>query len=346
MQKRILISIVSFFFLDLIVSVLPTKSCAAEKLDLKLRLKPGKKYDMRLITDLKRSKTIKGEQKNESFMFAKRMGFEVKEVDNNGVASIEVTFRTLQMKVIRAGGYSVEYDSSKQSIAEDYSKMPAIEAAGVGESFIIKLTAKGKIIGLKGLEQMHSRIIEKVNEWDEKYLIMEMVSCGKKEASSTSKADSPPVVRKWKEMSEKYKENWKEKRRHNIKSNYSEKEIKNMLSDMIMVFPDQSLAIGDAWTDKVRIWTKTQEINGTYRLKDSKKGTIVIDLSAKRTAEEEPFSRVNNEGRKVGFKLVGSCQGSLEINEKSGWLIRSKLHMRFTGSVSKEEEVITVEPME
>ena len=121
-------------------------------------------------------------------MFNRGIGFEIKEGDTNGVASVEVTFRTLQMKVIRAGGYSLEYDSTKQSVTDDYSEIPVDEAAGIGESFVIKVTPKGKIIQLKGLEQMHERIIKKILNWDEKFL--RMVPCSENETSSISNTDS------------------------------------------------------------------------------------------------------------------------------------------------------------
>jgi hypothetical protein len=320
----------SVFIIVLIAGIWASDSCAAEKLDLRIRLKPGQKYDMRLITELKRTETIKDKQEHESFMFARGMGFDIKQVDANGVASIKVTFRTTRLEVIRAGGYRVEYDSTKQSATNDHSEIPDIEAAGVGESFIIKITPKGKIIEIDGLEPMHARIAERVIAWEKKY---------------------------FDKKGYKYNESRKKLKRHNTKAHYSEKEIKNMLSDMIMAFPDQSLAIGDAWTDKVKIWGKNNEIDGTYRLKDSEKGTIVIDLSAKRTPEEEAFSWVNNEGREVGFKLVGSCEGSFEIDQNTGWLVRSKFKTQFTGEVIDpeadnqmpepitEQELIIVEPM-
>ena len=341
MTRQVLILTVSIFIFVQIVGVWTAESCAAEKLDLKFRLKPGQKYGMRLITELKRTDTIEDEQENESFMFARGIGFDVKQVDANGVALVEVTFLTVKIDVIRAGGIHVEYDSTKQSVTDDYSEIPVHEAAGIGESFVIKVTPKGKIIQLKGLEQMHERIIKKILNWDEKFL--RMVPCSENETSSISKTDQQDI-RGWKDMSQKSQKRWKEMRKHNTKAHYSEKEIRNMLSDMIMAFPDQSLAIGDTWTDKVKIWGKNREIDGTYRLKNSEKGIIVIDLSAKRTPEEEAFSWVNNEGREIGFKLVGSCQGSFEIDEQSGWLVRSKVNMRFTGQIL-EEEVITVEPI-
>ena len=354
-----MISAVPIFIFLQIAGVWAAESCAAEKLELKFRLKPGQKYDMRLITELKRTETIEDRQEHESFMFDRWMGFEVKEVDANGVALVEVTFQTLQMKVIRAGGYRMEYDSTKQSVADDYSKVPAIEAAGLGESFSIKISPKGEIIEVKGLEEMCLRMIEKVDEWDKKYLRLEMVPCGKKETSGSGETGPWPVIVDWEKMSPSYKKVWREVRRHNIKeSTYSEKEIRNMLSDMIMAFPDQPLAIGDSWTDRIKIWGKNEEIDGTYMLKDTKKGTVTVDLSAKRTTEEEPFSWVNNEGREVGFKIVGSYKGSFEIDQKTGWLVCSKVKTRFTGKVIDEEandemtqpileeEVITVEPME
>jgi len=349
MKRRILTPTISIFCVLLFPCVLAGEDLANDKLDLKLRLKTGQKYDMRLTTELKR--------KNESFMFAKGMGFEVKGVDTNGVASMEVTFRTLQVNIIREG-FRCEYDSTKQSIADDYSKIPEIEAAGVGETFVIKLTPKGEIIEVKDLEEMYSRIFEKVEEWNEKYLIMGMVPCKETEKSCSSKTTRSPTTLSWKEMSESNKKVWREVRTHSIKATYSKKEIENMLSDMIVAFSSEPLAVGNSWKDKVKIWTKAREIEGNYTLKGIEKGTVTIDLTAKRTPKEEPFSWVNDEGQKVDFKLVGSCKGTFQIDEETGWLVRSKVNMRFTREVLEkpengkktepvvEEEIITVEPME
>ena len=201
------------------------------------------------------------------------------------------------------------------------------------------------------------RIFEKVEEWNEKYLIMEMVPCKETEKSCSSKTTRSPTTLSWKEMSESNKKVRREVRMHNIKATYSKKEIENMLSDMIISFPSEPLAVGDSWEDKVKIWTNAREIEGNYTLKGIEKGTLTIDLTAKRTPEEEPFSWVNNEGREVGFKLVGYTQGSFEVDQQTGWLLRSKVKNVFTGKVVDkeaedkepqtylEEELITVEPL-
>ena len=333
MKKQILISAVSIFIFVLTIGVWAAESCAAEKLDLRLRLKPGQTYSVR--------HTHKVKYENDSFLYVRDIGFEVERVDANGIATITVTYQALKMDITREsfdGGCGVKlarpilvrirYDSNKQSLVDDDPNLPVIEAAGVGESFDIKITPNGKIIGLYGLEKMHTIIAERVIAWDKEHL------------------------------EKKWAEKLKELRYHNTRSCYSEREIRNMLTDVFMSFPEKPLEIGHSWSDKVGIWGKNYEIDGTYTLKDSKKETVAIDLSGKRTSEEEAFSWVNNEGQKVDFKIVGSCEGRFEVDEQTGWLVRSKIKTRFTGEVIDEEadnqmtkpileeEVITVEPME
>ena len=333
MKKQTLISAVSIFILVLIAGVWAAESHAVEKLDLKLRLMPGQTYSVR--------HTHKVKYENDSFLYVRDIGFEVERADANGIAMIKVTYQALKMDITREsfdGGCGVklarpilvriQYDSTKQSLADDDPNLPVIEAAGVGESFGIKITPNGKIIGLYGLERMHTRIAERVIAWDKEHL------------------------------EKKWAERLKVVRRHNTRSYYSEREIRNMLTDVFVTFPEQPLSVGDSWTDKVKIWGKNYEIEGTYTLKDNEKGIVAIDLSAERTPEEEAFSWVNNEGRTVGFKIVGSFEGRFEVEQQTGWLVRSKIKTWFTGKViDKEakdqmtkpilqEEVVTVELME
>lgn len=305
-----------------------------KKLDLKLQSKPGQRFGVRLTTELYCG--------DESFEFERGVGFEVEEVDPNGVTTIRVTYRTLKLDItcqVASTGccrtdvgdprlVRFQYDSTNQSVNIDLSI--AIEAAGVGESFIIKVTPKGKIVDLDGIEQMQTRIAKRVIAWDQKYF--------------EKKGYQYPELRK-------------EVKTHNTKSHYSEREIKNMLSDMIMVFPEQHVGIGDSWIDKVKIWGKNYDLSGTYTVESAGKGILTVSLSAKRTSREQPFSWVNNEGRKVGFRIIGSYEGRFEIEQETGWLVRSKVKTRFTGEVIDaeandaetkpilEEEVITVEPM-
>ena len=138
---------------------------------------------------------------------------------------------------------------------------------------------------------------------------------------------------------------------------FSEDQIKNMLSDMIMVFPDRPVGIGDSWTAKMILASQSLpiEIDGTYSVKASKKGVVIVDVSSKRHLDDEavPIG-------KARMKIAGSYQGTLEIDEASGWVIRSKANMKFSGEMKIDankqmpqgmtvpisiESAITVEPI-
>jgi hypothetical protein len=315
-----------------------------EKLDMRLRLKCGQLYGARLIRDLKITRTIQNDEGEEDFMFAFGMDFEVEDVDANEVARMKVTYRTVKADITRwpsdsgcCGGACdspvsrrFRYDSTKDSVADVYSEIWAGNAAALGESFIVKVAPKGRIIEFEGLDEMHRRMIDKVAGWDGEFLSVDArtLAC-------------------LKEVTE-----------HSIKVYYREDEMRNMLGDMIMAYPERPVGFGESWVGKVRIWGNQHEIDGTYTLKGNDDGVTVVDLAAERDLDEGPCPWVDGKEHNKDFRLAGSCNGSFEIDEASAWLIRSKLNMRFTGEVIEEadakqvtepileEEVIIVGPME
>jgi len=348
------------FVLILVVGIVASDSSATEKLDLKLRLKPGQKYSVRITTEDKISQTVMGQQKNISHTKATAAGFEVKEVDANGVASIRVTYRTLKEKTDSwAGG--IEYDSTKPDTAAG-NPLARFYTPLIGESFTIRVTSEGQIVGLKGIDEMFLRIAEKMVEAEDK--LVRAAPPGTCEAAKKRAQKETPeerAKRRIEGFNNKYGS--REKRVEAVKEmikkmpEFSEDQIKNMLSDMIMVFPDRPVGIGDSWTAKMILASQSLpiEIDGTYSVKASKKGVVIVDVSSKRHLDDEavPIG-------KARMKIAGSYQGTLEIDEASGWVIRSKANMKFSGEMKIDankqmpqgmtvpisiESAITVEPI-
>ena len=125
MKKRMLISAVSIFILVPIAGVWAAESCAAKKLDLKLRLKPGQKYGMRIVREDEISQTIQEKKQDFNQMLAVGIGFEVKEVDAEGVASVKVTYRMFKIKA-----EGMEYDSTK------LDKIPGKKPEQIGRAHV------------------------------------------------------------------------------------------------------------------------------------------------------------------------------------------------------------------
>lgn len=348
---------VGIFVLIFVVGILASDSDATEKLDLKLRLKPGQKYGMRTIMEDKISQTIGGKQLNISHTKSTAVGFEVKEVDANGIALVKVTYRTLQEKTkMGTGGTVFEYDSTDPCTAVGNPLAPTY-AALMGDGFIMKATPEGEIVGLDGIDEMFSRMAEKVVQAEDK--MISSAPPGTCNIKNTGKSqEEMSVDERARKRIERINNQYggREKRieavEKMIKNNplFAEKQIRNMLGNMIMPFPSRPVGIGDSWTAKMISATQSLpiEMDRTYTVKGSKKGVVIVDVSSKRHLDDEAVLV-----GKVRMKLAGFYQGTSEIDGTSGWMIRKKANMRFSGEVTQQgmtvpisiESVITVEPI-
>ena len=104
---KITLSILAIVF---VVSLLAPETFAAEKTILKLNLKPGQKYNRVITIDENISQSMAGQQMDIAHTKKVGLEFEVQDVDAKGVASVMVTYRTLQEKSSSTAG-SWEYDS-------------------------------------------------------------------------------------------------------------------------------------------------------------------------------------------------------------------------------------------
>jgi hypothetical protein len=315
MKKQILISAVSIFIIVLTAGILVAENSEAERIDLKLRLKPGQKYGVRITADYTQSQTIEGKQENYQNMAAWGVGFEVISVDANGVSSLKTTFRSVQTKMDGPMG-RMEYDSNKKDKPAADNVLGQLFGSVVGESFVIKISSKPEIVELKGLKEVMNRVARKVAGYDE-----------------------------------------------SVKALLNEGVIERMVSYMTIPFPKEPVAIGGSWTEKgsVPVIAVPHEIEQTFTLKERKKGMVIVDVNAKIIAPGDANYIDMGEGLKMSIRMGGTKHGITEIDEASGWMIRSKEKMRLSGEMkvapNKEmpegvtvpmsvEGIITIEPME
>ncbi len=145
----------------LLIAILVSDSGAAQKLDLKLRLKPGQKYGILITTEDEVAQTIMGRQQDISHTKAMGLEFDVEQVDANGIATIKVTYRTLKEKTSSwAGG--MEYDSTKPAGTFADNPLALTYAAMMGQSFGMKVSPRGTIVEVNGIEQLFEEIAEKI----------------------------------------------------------------------------------------------------------------------------------------------------------------------------------------
>ena len=306
--------VVLVFFLTM--GVVTSDGYAAEKLDLKLRLKPGQKHSMRIITENKISHTIMGQQQKINHHKIVELEFEVKEVEPNGTASVKVAYLSLEEKTESNHG-EFEYDSTKPETFEGNPLATSYNAM-IGQGFTIRVSVDGKIVQLKGIDKMYERMAEKIVDAEDKLL-------SKRKKKFKSIQDT--VKRAAKKRSKRER---RETVKEMIKKNplFTDEMFKETVANVFVLLPSSPVGAGDSWQDKMMLGALSGfvEADSTYTLKKIEKEVVIVDVSSKKDLDNEAVS--------LGAGSVkGSCsyQQSCEVDKATGWLKRNKAKTQFSG---------------
>ena len=269
---------------------------ADEKVDLKLRLEKGQSYKMRTLNDMKINQTIPGQQQTMTInqKDERKIIYTVEDVQADGTLVLKVTYNAMVFKQENPmQNQSIEYDSTDTSTA--VSPMASMFDAIVGQSFTINMTPDGHVKEIKGVDLLLGRIQEKINELPE------------------------GPMRDGMEIK--------------LKMQYGEEALKANTENSFNMYPDNPIGIGDTWQRKT---TMNQPfpmvIDSIYTLKERKDGIAVIDVFAMIQTNKE-VGPMEMGAMKIQYNMSGSVTGIMEIQESTGWVIRSNQNLRLTGSV-------------
>jgi citrate lyase gamma subunit len=337
-RKTIAISFFTLFFF-----VLSSTHGADDKLDLKLRLKPGEKHNMRITTSQTISQTMMG--KTQEIIHTKNLRIEVeaKKLEVNDLTPIEITFRT-QKETTTIEGITRGYDSTKPISPED--NITQMYSAMMGESFIAKLTPRGEIAVLE-LDKMYLSMAQKMMESEDTMLKNRLKEKAQRAIERTNKRYGT-----------------REKRMQALKQQieqfpfFNKKQIKSIVNKITVVFPISAVRIGDSWKEKIE--TESAEIYCTHTLQGNENGTVSIKVSGTRSINEEPV--ISEIGPvKSSTKLAGSYNATIQVDVKSGRLLSKRADMSFSGETTisgnnqtpKEQTIpmsikatVTIEPVQ
>lgn len=133
---------------------------AGEKIKLRLRLKKGESYKLRMTTDQKISQTIQGKQVDMSQTMGIGFTYHVREVDADGTAAVKLTYDSVLFKQDGPLG-KIEYDSSNPP--ETVHPMAKGFAALTGQSFSMRLSPQGQIKSVEGVDAMFTRVMQNID---------------------------------------------------------------------------------------------------------------------------------------------------------------------------------------
>ena len=292
-------NILAIFMAVMILSVAISFVYADEKVDLRLRLEKGQSYKTKMAQDLKINQTIPGQQGQQQTITINQKNetktiYTVEDVQSDSTLVLKVTYDGMVFKQENPDpNQKIEYDSADTSIA--VGPLTAILDAIVGQSFTITITPDGHVKEIKGADALLERIQGKINEIPD--------------AQTRAGVEV------------------------NVRRQYGEETLKVNTENSFNMYPDKPVTIGDTWQRKTTMNQGFPMIIDTiYTLKERKNGIAVIDVFAMIQTNKD-VGPTEMGPMKLQYNMSGSVTGTMEMQESTGWPIRSNESLRLTGSI-------------
>ncbi len=147
--------------LAVLLAAAPAPSCKkeTERVELRLRLKGGESYRLRMTTVQKVLQTIQGRRQEMNQTMAVGYRFDVTGVDNGGTASVQITYDSIAFRQEGPMGV-IEYDSDNPPPV-----VPPLArgfAGIVGMGFSMKVTPEGEVLEVDGAEEMLTEMLDQL----------------------------------------------------------------------------------------------------------------------------------------------------------------------------------------
>ena len=119
----------------------------------------------------------------------------------------------------------------------------------------------------------------------------------------------------------------------NVDKLIDEQSVKESISSLMVVYPDEPVGIGDSWSKTIAISTGSPMIiESKWMLKDRKNGTAIIDVNS--VMKPNPDAKPMEMGSmKMNYQLSGMQNGRMEMDESTGRIIKSKLNQDTSGQI-------------
>lgn len=209
----------------------------------------------------------------------------------NGVYDLTINILGKKMTSI-ADGKTVVIDTKQPAPKDEQLKnIWTINNTLVGSKFSVKMKENGEVISIKGIDELYKKV---------------------------EKAITPFV--KEAEQKKQFVEFFKQ--------GFNEKMIKEEFSAGINILPKKGVKLGESWTISENIDPKGKvKSNITYTLNKIENGVAEVSVTGNIPAKS---NKQTQNGITMTMSVEGSQNGTLKIDENSGWVLSSKMNIKTT----------------
>lgn len=125
-----------------------------------------------------------------------------------------------------------------------------------------------------------------------------------------------------------------------LEGQFGEEGMKSMIQGLGNVLPNKAVKKGDTWTKEREVKTMmVLLVNSTYTLTERKDGKAYISVVG--TTKTDPTAApVEMMGMEMSYIMSGPIKGTLVVDEKTGWTIKSDIEQVMKGTMKIKNEMI------
>ncbi|MAE59898.1 MAG: hypothetical protein CMJ49_00925 [Planctomycetaceae bacterium] len=259
-----------------------------EKVQLGMRLEPGQTFRFRMLNEQRVERSLPRRKMTTQQSIGWGWTMKVLGVDEKGNAEVKITYHWVRVTQKSEMG-SYVYDSDRH----DPDKPVIPEVTGfvgmLGESFIVTFDPAGRALAVRSHEEMVEEVLDR--------------------------ADVPDGETR-------------DEQAERLKTKINEAQVKNTLSLIAAIYPNQPVGVGDHWKRKSTSHMGfTKIIDSTYSVTGRKAGmmTVAVDSAISTPEDVDPMQ---DAAARETVEMKGMQKGSMQINESTGML----MDMRMTQS--------------
>lgn len=273
-------------------------SLAQEKVDLKLNLKAGDSHEMKMVQIQDITQTVNGQEMKMKQTQEMILGVDCLSVDQDGVMDVKMAYKSMKMTIESPMG-KMEFDSTNPKPA-DSNKPQEKMMAGIFSAMV------GSEFQMK---------VKPTGETFDVRGISEMMNKLKQQMPAEQMQGAEKMIDKM----------------------FDESQIKELTGNMMNMYPENKVAIGDSWYDTKSInFMLPIDIDTTYMLKNLKDGTAVIDVVSKMDMGDTSKPLDIDPNNKMSMQLSGTMNGTNEVDVNTGLTKKGNMTMNFSGMLKME----------
>lgn len=272
-----------------VMAMLFTLAGCKNATNLSLNVKKGDKYNIHEVVDQQATMTINNQDTKTNQVMDMNFAMDVQDVDKDKNVTMNYKYDSIKVSTESVGG-KIEYDSKKP---DSKSPLGSIYGAIIGKSFTVKLSNKGQVLEVKGVDELLNSVVDKFP--------------GNAEQKKTLKAT--------------------------LADSFGDEAIKSMISQTMDYYPQNEIKTNDTWESKYNVKVMfPMTVNNKLKLLGEKDGLLNVDVQSTVAADtkDKPADFM---GFKANVKLNGDCKGTVDINKETGIMTKGNLTQTMSGDI-------------